>query len=131
MKQKPRLTLQRQIIKEELQKLHSHPTAFEVYEIVRTRLSKISLGTVYRNLEFLADHHEIMKLETAGKKKRFDGNINEHFHVRCLKCGRIDDIMDINTNHLVEDAQTATTFKLNGLSLEFIGLCPKCKNSKF
>ena len=54
MKPIQRNTRQRQVILEELQKLTSHPTAVSLYQIVRHRVPKISLGTVYRNLELLA-----------------------------------------------------------------------------
>ncbi|MGE5577510.1 MAG: Fur family transcriptional regulator, partial [Syntrophothermus sp.] len=49
------MTRQRQIILEELKNVTTHPTADEVYEMVRRRLPRISLGTVYRNLELLAE----------------------------------------------------------------------------
>ena len=45
-----RMTRQRKVILEELRKVNSHPSADEIYEIVRKRLPRISLGTVYRNL---------------------------------------------------------------------------------
>ena len=50
-----RLTSQRQVILEELQKVTSHPTANEVFDMVRKRLPRIGLGTVYRNLDLLAE----------------------------------------------------------------------------
>lgn len=88
-----RMTRQRAVILEELRKTKSHPTADELYSIVRERLPRISLGTVYRNLDFLADSGEIRRLEAAGSTKRFDGDISWHQHVRCLRCGRIGDVM--------------------------------------
>lgn len=48
-----RMTRQRAVILEELRKTATHPTADELYSIVRRRLPRISLGTVYRNLDFL------------------------------------------------------------------------------
>ena len=57
-----RLTSQRQVILEELRKVKSHPTATEVYDMVRKRLPRIGLGTVYRNLELLAEKNIIKKL---------------------------------------------------------------------
>ena len=61
-----RMTRQRAVILEELRKVKTHPTADELYSIVRERLPRISLGTVYRNLDFLADTGEIRRLEAAG-----------------------------------------------------------------
>ncbi len=79
-RKRQRNTQQRQVILEELQKLTSHPTVAEVYEIVRKRLSKISLGTVYRNLELLAQNRTIQKLDISGTEARFDGNPERHWH---------------------------------------------------
>ena len=42
--------------------------------MVRTRMPRISLGTVYRNLDFLTESKEILKLESAGSIRRFDGD---------------------------------------------------------
>ena len=65
-----RNTRQRQVILEELRCLESHPTAAALHAIVRRRLPKISLGTVYRNLELLARKGMIQKLESAGAEAR-------------------------------------------------------------
>ena len=46
-----RMTRQRQVIIDELRSVTSHPTADDVYDMVRRRLPNVSLGTVYRNLE--------------------------------------------------------------------------------
>ena len=54
-----RMTRQRMVILEELRKVKTHPTADELYAMVRTRMPRISLGTVYRNLDFLTESKEI------------------------------------------------------------------------
>ncbi|MCI5226738.1 MAG: transcriptional repressor, partial [Candidatus Electrothrix sp. AX2] len=87
-----RLTTQRQILLEELSKVSSHPTACELYEIVRKRLPRIGLGTVYRNLELMVHAGMIRKLELGGKQKRFDARTDLHYHVRCSFCGKMADL---------------------------------------
>jgi Fur family ferric uptake transcriptional regulator len=123
-----RVTRQRTIILEELRKVAVHPTADEIYAIVRRRLPRISLGTVYRNLDLLAEQGEISKIESAGNSKRFDGNIRPHQHVRCQKCGRMADIMlpvpVPDTRHIVLPGFTITAARL-----EFDGLCDACTPS--
>ena len=74
-----RMTQQRQVILEELRNVNTHPSADEIYEMVRKRLPRISLGTVYRNLEILCASGEIQKLEAGGSIKRFDGNPRNHY----------------------------------------------------
>ena len=60
-----RITKQRQVILEELRKLNTHPSADEIYKVVRRRLPRISLGTVYRNLEVLVQMGEIQNWNSA------------------------------------------------------------------
>lgn len=123
------MTRQRQVILEELRKLKTHPTADEVYEMVRQRLPRVSLGTVYRNLEILSQLGMIRKLELGGSRRRFDGNVREHYHVRCIRCGRLEDA-PIESLAAIEDAlRPVTDYEIIGHRLEFIGLCPKCKKS--
>jgi len=78
-----RITRQRRVILEELQRTKSHPTADELYRKVRRRLPRISLGTVYRNLELLSRSGLIRKLEIGGGKMRFDGIVEPHYHIHC------------------------------------------------
>lgn len=125
---KLRTTQQRRVILEELSKLRTHPTANEVYEIVRKRLPRISLGTVYRNLEFLSESGMIQKLEMAGTQKRFDGITENHYHVRCVKCGRVEDIPGKPISSINEALKGSTGYEILWHRLEFVGLCPRCRN---
>ncbi len=121
-----RLTPQRKVILEELMETDSHLTAAEVYELVRARLPRISLGTVYRNLETLSQLGMIQKLEVGGTQKRFDGKTNIHYHVRCLSCGRVDDAPMEPQTALEEAIEGLTDYEIIGHRLEFVGLCLKC-----
>lgn len=127
-----RMTRQRQVILEELRKVTSHPTADEVYEMVRRRIPHVSLGTVYRNLELLSATGEIQTLELAGTQKRFDGNPANHYHARCLRCGRVVDLdLPLKAlNGLEEAVAEASGFKVVGHRLKFLGVCPKCQKEE-
>ncbi|MBU0730113.1 MAG: transcriptional repressor [Proteobacteria bacterium] len=127
--QKMRMTKQRQLILEELQKVTSHPTADEIYHMVRRKMPKISLGTVYRNLEILSSCGVIWKVSVGGTQKRFDGNINPHSHVRCGSCGRVDDVHIKPEKSVNLQAQLLTDYKIIGHHVEFLGICPQCNHS--
>ena len=121
-------TQQRRIILEELRKLNTHPTADELYAIVRQRLPQISLGTVYRNLELLSEDGQILKLQLTGKQKRFDGTVATHYHKRCPYCDRVSDLgqtemaeIDRALNVLVRQ------IGCQGYMLELSGICPDCR----
>lgn len=122
-----RNTPQRRAILEELQKAPSHPTAVELYEIVRRRMPKISLGTVYRNLELLAQTGTIRKLTFSGAEARFDANPDCHCHVRCVRCGRVDDLAGLPPELVNLQPDQAGGYQILGHRVEFIGVCPHCR----
>jgi len=122
-----RLTTQRQIILEELAKVTSHPTASEVYDMVRKRLPRIGLGTVYRNLELMAENGMILKLEVGGTQKRFDATTESHYHIRCSCCGKVDDIDVPVIDSLVEAAGKNSSYQILGHHVEFTGVCKDCQ----
>lgn len=130
LEQRHRMTQQRQIILEEVQRVDCHPTADEIYDRVRERLPKISLGTVYRNLDILSKDGIIKKIDFGYPQMRFDGNIREHYHVTCMACGKIEDIpaegQDPTLHRLERTLLNVTKYKIFGHNLEFVGLCPGC-----
>ena len=126
LEKKMRLTNQRQVILEELRKVTSHPTAGELYDMVRKRLPRIGLGTVYRNLELLSECGIIKKLETGGEQKRFDGNPGPHYHIRCNVCGRVDDIPIARLEDLDVQAAGCCNYTIEGHHIEFNGTCDVC-----
>ncbi|MDO9584166.1 MAG: transcriptional repressor [Desulfomicrobium sp.] len=124
-----RLTNQRRMILEELKSVTTHPTADEIYGMVRQKLPRISLGTVYRNLEVLSSLGLVRKLENAAGQKRFDGDVSPHHHIRCDTCGKVGDIFDAPDISGIEQG-VSTDFQITGLSLEFSGICPQCLSAK-
>nr|MBF0221512.1 transcriptional repressor [Desulfobulbaceae bacterium] len=122
-----RMTKQRQVILEELCSVKTHPTADDMYEMVRKRVPNVSLGTVYRNLEILSETGVIQKLDVGGTKKRFDGNVMTHSHLRCKNCGRVEDV-DFDPGVDLDSAiEPYTDYQMIKHRLEFIGVCPECQ----
>ena len=125
-----RMTPQRQIILDELRQSHSHPTADQLYDRVRRRLPRVSLGTVYRNLEVLAEQGVIQRVDGIGTQRRFDINPQRHFHVRCLQCGRVDDI-ETDLSFSVDDIRLQPSgYEICDVHLEFLGVCPDCQEKR-
>ena len=85
-----RLTGPRRLVLEVVRGTQSHPTAEWVHRMVRRRLRRVSLGTVYRNLRLLVTQGLVKEL--PGPHARFDGNLSEYHHFTCLGCGRIMDV---------------------------------------
>ncbi|HUT12172.1 MAG TPA: transcriptional repressor [Thermoguttaceae bacterium] len=123
-----RNTRQREVILEELRQLTSHPTAARLHEIVRRRLPKISLGTVYRNLELMAEMGAIQKLQFSGAEARFDGNPDRHDHLRCIRCNRVDDLPGVSLDLSPGDRDDSHGYRILGHRLELLGICAACQN---
>lgn len=121
-----RLTPQRSVILEELRKQRTHPTADELYELVRGRIPRVSLGTVYRNLDLLSRSGIIVKLALGGSQARYDGHVERHAHVRCLGCGRVDDVR-VSYAERVKLPEDSAGYMITDYRLEFLGRCPDCR----
>ena len=91
---------QRDAILEYLHSTKSHPTAETVYENVRESIPNISLGTVYRNLNMLADAGDILRLSCGGTSDRYDGNPEQHYHFLCRECGNVSDLEMEGLSHI-------------------------------
>lgn len=121
-----RMTRQRRAILRAVRGSRVHPTADEVYAKVRGGLPRISLGTVYRNLEELARRGLIGKVEVGGTQRRYDGETGEHCHVRCLACGHVDDaeVQGIDLQKI--GACRIPGYRVVGCAVEILGYCPRC-----
>lgn len=119
---------QRASIKEYLIHTHEHPTADTVYLHVRKEFPNISLGTVYRNLNLLADMGEALKITTPNGGDRFDGRTDPHYHMTCTCCGNVFDLElppehRLKINHLANEYYEG---QIDSHSITFSGTCPHC-----
>lgn len=119
-------TVQRKVIVDELKKLKCHPTADELYVIVRKKLPRISLGTVYRNLEVLSDNNDIQKLDIGKKQMCFDGNPDPHYHLFCRNCGAVEDIELEGMELIEEELSKKLVGRIRSAGINFTGYCIKC-----
>ena len=125
----PRQTRQREVVLEAVLSTMDHPTAEWVYEQARRRLPRISLGTVYRNLRRLAEEGLIREIHAGGHPARFDGNTGRHYHIRCVGCGRVNDLPISVDTRLEEQAGLAMNYRILTHNVEILGVCPLCQGS--
>ncbi len=117
----------RDLILAKLRTVKSHPTAEELYAMVKSEMPDIGLATVYRNLDQLCEAGLALRL--AGDVKRYDGSTHAHLHVRCPQCdGVADTEADIFTdtfNALRKEAGSQGF----GIRVEFVKLCDQCRQT--
>ncbi|MBS1272280.1 MAG: Peroxide-responsive repressor PerR [Candidatus Marinimicrobia bacterium] len=124
---KERYSKQREAIFNVVMSTDTHPTAEWVYETVREELSSISLGTVYRNLNYLVRKRKIRELNLADDVARYDGNKATHFHYICTECNTIYD-MDYEAGDFIESvSERLPGFTVNSHKLELYGTCQQCE----
>jgi Fur family ferric uptake transcriptional regulator len=84
------------------------------------------LGTVYRNLEVLSECGEILKLEFAGKQRRFDGDVARHSHLRCMACGAVEDIRLPGIEIIEHELDKFVGGRVRSAHVEISGYCQLC-----
>lgn len=116
---------QRELVREAIAQSDQHPTADAVYQQVRKKEPTISLATIYRNLNQLADHRMIRRIVVPGDSDHFDHRMAEHEHMVCTQCGCV---VDVTLQHaLLEQFQAIeSTAQVMAYELILYGLCPRC-----
>lgn len=121
-----RMTKQRRIILEELKKISSHPGADDIFRLVRTKIPRISFGTVYRNLKVLKEQGLLLELDYSRGFSRFDANVQNHYHFRCLQCERVFDVEEPVRRDFEQRVAQKMGFQVSYHRLEFYGKCNNC-----
>jgi Fur family peroxide stress response transcriptional regulator len=117
---------QRELILRILRSTKSHPSADWIYEKAKMKMPNISLGTVYRNLNLLAEEGKIRKFSIGGATTQFDADLRDHYHIRCVHCSRIEDVPHISHRVTYHEIEELTGYHIHSLQLAFSGLCPQC-----
>lgn len=121
-----RMTRQRKVILQVLENRRDHPTAEMVFDTIKHELPGISLGTVYRNLNIFCREGLVQMLSVPGEPNRFDANIRNHGHIRCMQCGRIEDLPDNFFPPLLE-GDRFDGFFVTRCRLDLEGICRSCR----
>ena len=124
-----RNTNQQRVIKEQLRTLANHPTAEQVYAAVHESNPTIGKATVYRVLSRMADEGGALRVKINNGPDCFDHKTHAHYHVRCTKCGRVDDVEIPVEAGIDADAQQASGYMISGHTLQFDGVCPQCQGA--
>jgi Fe2+ or Zn2+ uptake regulation protein len=89
---KARTTRQMAAVREVLASARDHPTAEVLFARVRDRVPRVSLGTIYRNLDKLREQGRVRVLRLDGGEAHFDGRTEAHDHFVCVRCGAVRDL---------------------------------------
>jgi Fe2+ or Zn2+ uptake regulation protein len=121
------LTSQRRAVLEALEEARGHPSAEDIYLIVKKKNPRVALGTVYQALSVLEEIGVIGSKHWSESPTRYDLNVEPHLDIRCVGCGEVAEIPGVELGGLEERIRDNTTYEVTRAMLVIEGLCPVCR----
>ena len=122
-----KVTPQRLAIYEVLSNTTEHPSAEVIFNQLQPHYPTMSLATVYKTIEILKEIGLVQVLNVGEDSFRYDANTENHPHVRCMVCKRVDDIFEVDASEFVDKVAQKTAYQLTGQQFYFYGICPDCQ----
>ena len=122
-----KVTPQRLAVYKALAHTTEHPNAEKLYQELLPCYPTMSLATVYKSLAILCEVGLAQELNVGEEAFRYDANVHDHPHIRCMHCGRVDDVPQLPTDDLGRQVGEATGYELTGQQYYFYGICPACQ----
>jgi Fur family peroxide stress response transcriptional regulator len=122
-----RKSRQRERIYELIKMSSSHPTAQHLYDTLKKEIKTLSLGNLYRNLKILTEDGRISSREFEDGLDHYDAITGLHYHFICEKCGSISDFSMPFQKSLNTKAQNLSGHIIKEHTINFYGICRKCK----
>lgn len=123
------LTIQRKAVFEVIQEAHDHPTAADVIERLRNKGFNFAYGTVYNSLRYLTDVGLISELKLGEAISRYDARTDEHQHIVCTKCGRVDEVLTVMPDNWIASVAAETKYRIEHVHAVLEGVCENCARS--
>jgi Fur family peroxide stress response transcriptional regulator len=122
-----KVTPQRIAVYDILKNTKEHPSVDMLYSKLQPVYPTMSLATVYKSLEVFKELGLVQELNVGEDKFRYDANVNQHPHITCINCGKVEDVYDEMLFDLADQVQKKTGYQLTNQQLYFFGYCPSCK----
>lgn len=123
------LTSQRKAVLEALGESRGHPSAEDVYLLVKQKNPRVALGTVYQALGVLEEIGVIEAKHWSESPTRYDLNVGPHLDIRCLNCGEVSEVPGVHFGGLEESIRAATPYEVTRATVVVEGLCPTCRKA--
>ena len=126
-----RLTRQRQILLELIDKTGEHLDAERLYQMAKEKDPKLNRVTVYRTLKMLKEGGLVDELDLAhfdGEKHYYETRLKqEHAHIICLRCGRVEEFFGEQLQAVRGQVQSQFGFEIAFARTEIGGYCSHCQ----
>ncbi|MEG0329037.1 MAG: transcriptional repressor [Longicatena sp.] len=121
---------QRDLILNYMKQIDGHVSAEQVFKDLNTNEQKISLATIYRNLNILVEMNEIKKIAHPIEGYQYDKTCIPHYHLHCIKCDRIVDLDIPYMDNLNTEMSEITKLPIKTHALMVEGICEDCLNKQ-
>jgi len=128
---KEKLNINAQAVLDVVRSVDTHPTAQEIYELVKQVRSRIGLASVYRILGHLVEQGHIKEISYGNESSRYDGRTSRHDHGVCTVCGSLLDLpIDVVlSQQVLQNAAQAAGIELDTHEVRIYGRCPLCQGN--
>lgn len=103
----------------------THPTVDEIYQNLVTEIPTLSKTTVYNSMQLFIDANLVRILNVGDNESRYDADVSEHGHFKCISCERVYDF-SLDYNKL--DMEGLEEFDVIDKNVYLRGYCPQCRN---
>ena len=117
-----RYSHQRELILREVLSRNDYPTAEQICTSLRAVCPRLSLGTVYRDLNTLVDIGKVRRVSIPGEADRFEGPQEDHQQLYCRSCQKVKSI-HISDAQLKALIDACPDIVPEDYSLTVFGLC--------
>ena len=126
-----RLTRQRRILLDLIDKTGEHLDAESLFHMAREKDPKLNRVTVYRTLKLLKEGglvDELDLMHQAGEQHYYETRRKqEHAHVICLSCGKVEEFFGEPLKRLRRQVETQFGFQIVLARTEIGGYCSHCQ----
>ncbi|BBL78680.1 transcriptional repressor [Rubrobacter xylanophilus] len=122
------LTSQRRAVLEALKEAEGHPSAEDVYLLVKRKNPRVALGTVYQALSVLEEIGVVESKHWSESPTRYDLNVEPHLDIRCIRCGRVEEVSGVDLGDLESRIQENTPYRVTRATMLLEGICPACQD---
>lgn len=122
-----RVTLPRLLVHRHVRRAPTHVTPEQLHAELVPQLPSLSPATIYGTLDLLDELGLVRRVSTPRGGTVYDSRLDDHHHVICRSCGRIEDLDAPLDTTAVERAARAAGFRVDEGQLAINGLCAACR----
>ncbi|MCQ6557688.1 Fur family transcriptional regulator [Paenibacillus mendelii] len=130
MSRKGQLTTPRRTIYEIVTDASDHPTASDIMDRLKHRGCHFAYATVYNSLRYLTEEKMIRELKLEGDASRYDARVEDHQHILCTSCGKVDEVMVQAPEEWLRRIAEETGYVIEEEQFLFKGVCTECRAKK-